>query len=225
MEQLIINMVTNYYTSNKAIKNLLRYIVGKGNNEGKEHVRFSSAKGLSFDYKKAASQLIITQKALGKTDGRRVYHMVVSFPESFDENRDGKLIDLVACSVADVLFVDYQTFYAVHTSTDNLHIHFAFNAVSYRNGKKWHKSPKEFREFREYILGAVNRTLIKYGYEPMTLKKDSKETEKKLEEYLINEDTLEYFLEVVLKKDKGKVMKGYNNEFDKILYSDVLPPL
>ena len=217
MEQLIINLVTNHYTSNKAIRNLLRYIAGKGNNEGREHIRFSSAKGLSFDYKKAASQLIIMQKALGKTDDRRIYHMVISFPESFKENRDGKLIDLVASSVADVLFVDYQIFYAVHTSTDNLHIHFAFNAVSYRNGKKWHKSLKEFREFREYILGTVNRTLVKYGYKPMTLKKDSKETEKKLEEYFIDKNTSEYFVKVVLKGNKGQEIKDYDNKFDKVL--------
>lgn len=199
MEQLIINMVTNYYTSNKAIRNLFRYIVGKGNNEGKEYVRFSSAKGLDFNYKKAASQLIATQKALRKIGGRRVYHMVVSFPESFEENRDGELIDLVAHSVANVLFVDYQTFYAVHTSTDNLHIHFAFNAISYRNGKKWHKSLKEFKEFRVYILDVVNRTLIKHGYEPMTLKKYSEDIERKLEEYLIDKNTLECFVKVVCK--------------------------
>lgn len=217
MEQLIINMVTNYYTSNKAIKNLFRYIVGKGNNEGKEHIRFSSAKGLSFDYKKAASQLIITQEALGKATDRRVYHIIVSFPESFKENKDGKLIDLIADSIAKVLFTDYQTFYAVHTSTDNLHIHFAFNAASYKTGIKWHKSQKEFREFREDILDVVNEILIEYGYEPMVLRKDSKETERKLEEYLINKNTLKYFAEVVLKGDEEKVIKNYGDGFDEIL--------
>ncbi len=183
MGLLIINIVKNYYIDNTAIKNLFRYIAGEGKNKGKERLRFSSAKGLSFNYKEAALQLIIMQEVLEKTAGRRVYHMVVSFPENFKEDKDGKPIDLVAYSIANVLFRDYQVFYGIHTSTDNIHIHFAFNAVSYRDGKKWHKSLAEFKEFKNEILYTVNDTLVRYGYEKMTLKKYSKEEEEKSKDY------------------------------------------
>lgn len=168
MEQLIIKIIDKYCPNDKDIRNLLQYIIGKGSNKNKERVQFISARGLSFNHEKAASQLIAIQRILKKDVGRRVYHMVVSFPKDFD---DYKVVVLIAHSIAAMLFQDYHTFYGIHTSTDNLHIHFAFNAVSYRTGKKWHNTIKELIDFKEQILNIVNNTLIKYGYASMKLKK------------------------------------------------------
>ncbi len=38
-------------------------------------------------------------------------------------------------------------FYAVHTDTDNLHIHFVFSSVK-KDGRKWNFSGGKFREFK-----------------------------------------------------------------------------
>lgn len=56
-----------------------------------------------------------------------------------------------AKKVAALLWEEHQVYYAIHNSTDNKHIHFAINAVSYKTGKKWHKSKIELAELKGRI--------------------------------------------------------------------------
>ena len=86
--------------------------------------------------------------------------MVVSFPVGF--SCPYSFIVEVADSIGQDYLQDYQTYYAVHDSTDNLHIHFAINAVSYKTGKKWHKSKRELLQLRQDILNIINTLQKKY---------------------------------------------------------------
>ncbi|MCM1237540.1 MAG: relaxase/mobilization nuclease domain-containing protein [Ruminococcus flavefaciens] len=81
-----------------------------------------------------------------KTDGRRVLHMIVSFPE-------GSCIGPVqetAVRISGTIGRRYQNVWAVHTNTGNLHIHFVINAVSYMDGKK-----VTVEEVRDCLAGMV----------------------------------------------------------------------
>lgn len=51
----------------------------------------------------------------------------------------------------------FQIVYSVHEDTDNLHIHFVLNTVSYVDGKKFTESPAELWRFKEYVGKLINR--------------------------------------------------------------------
>ncbi len=91
--------------------------------------------------------MINVQKYYGKNSDRRIYHMIISFKDKKNMN----IVIQAADTVAKRIFKEYQVFYAIHTSTKHLHIHFAFNAVSYIDGRKWHKNKKELADFRHEI--------------------------------------------------------------------------
>lgn len=103
---------------------------------------------MSLKYKVAAEQIMIMQEALRKNKNRRIYHMVISFPTNIQNDI---LIIGFAKKVAALLWEEHQVYYAIHNSTDNKHIHFAINAVSYKTGKKWHKSKIELDELKGRI--------------------------------------------------------------------------
>ena len=90
------------------------------------------------------------QRALKKNNGRRMYHMIISFNTS---TKNLLKVKAVSKAVAKVIYEEgYLVYYGIHTSTDNLHIHFAIDSVNYLSGKKWHKSRSEFMSFRNKVL-------------------------------------------------------------------------
>lgn len=142
------------YPRDSDIKNLLKYIAGK--NGKKATVRYYNGKGLPKDPGLAAKRMIIIQKYFGKTDKRRVYHFVLSFPETVT---DVIHVRLAAENVADFFYKTHQVYYGVHEDTDNLHVHFAVNAVSYVDGKKWHHSKNELKKIEEKIEGIIDELI------------------------------------------------------------------
>ena len=129
-------MLKDRYEKDKDIQELTQYIAGEGTNKEKEEVFYIGSKGLDQEHDKAAKQIIKMQRALKKNNGRRMYHMIISF------NTSTKII----------YEEGYLVYYGIHTSTDNLHIHFAIDSVNYLSGKKWHKSRSEFMSFRNKVL-------------------------------------------------------------------------
>ena len=161
MANLTVKIIPNCnYSKDTDIYNLLKYINGHGSQKIQTSP-YLNTNGLSCNYKKAARQIILTQQIYNKhTDKRRLYHMVVSFPVDF--SCSNSFIAEVADSIGQDYLQDYQTYYAVHDSTDNLHIHFAINAVKYKTGKKWHKSKNALCQLRYDILNIVNTLQNKY---------------------------------------------------------------
>lgn len=94
------------------------------------------------------------QRHYGKDCRRRMYHLVVSFPDDVREKED---VINAARDIADMLYESYQVFYGIHISKNNWHIHYAINVVSYKTGKKWHQSKKEFKEMKEKIGIIISR--------------------------------------------------------------------
>ena len=149
MGSVIIKHVKNPYERDEDIRKLLCYIAGECDSK-KERIRYCRGEGVSFEPEEAAEQMIYIQKShkktarkKGKRKCRRIYHYIVSFPSSVDDT-NGVL--LAAVGIAGIFSEEYQVYYGVHEDTKCLHIHFAINAVSYVDGKKWHKSRKELKE-------------------------------------------------------------------------------
>lgn len=154
MEKPIVKFVKEKYSKDSDIKKLFRYVTGQGKH--KKAVGYYSGRGVSNDPDKAAEQMISVQKILGKDNKRRIYHMVVSYRcpnSSYWMNR----VKSAAKKIADELYKKYQLFYSIHTDTENIHCHVCFSAVSYIDGKKWHKQRTEFKKFCEEIatLGTI----------------------------------------------------------------------
>jgi hypothetical protein len=151
--ETLVKMIPKYCPKDNDICRLLKYTVAKGRNEGKEKTLFCNGKGVSKDSDKAIKQMIQVQKYYKKDNHRRMYHIVVSFPSDMTSE---ERIKHWAESIAEMFFERYQVYYGIHTSTDNLHIHFAVNAVSYVDGKKWHLSKKEMKTLKTCIWEICN---------------------------------------------------------------------
>ncbi len=150
MESITIKAMGEYYSQNSDMRNLITYIAGEC--EHKEKVRYCNGKGVSKRAEKAVGQMIKLQKLFGKANKRRLYHFIVSFPGDED---DANFVKLSAEKIASLVFKDYAVYYGVHEDTECLHIHFAVNAVSRVDGKKWHKNKKEFEKMKKEILQIV----------------------------------------------------------------------
>lgn len=148
MGRLTIKMIREFYKSDSDIENLIKYIAAQGTNMYKEKLLCCKGRGVSSNVKKVSDQMIAVQKAFGKNNKRRIYHLIVSFPPDL---HDKKLIKKAADEIASMLYEDYQVFYGIHTSKSSWHIHYAINAVSYKTGRKWHKSRDELEIMKEKI--------------------------------------------------------------------------
>lgn len=165
MENIIIKCVRKPYERDEDIRRLLCYIAGECDNK-KEHTRYCCGEGVSPDPEEAAEHMICMQKSYGKAArksgkgaNRRLYHYMVSFPPSMD---DANCAKLAAMEIAGMFSGQYQVYYGVHEDTMCLHIHFAINAVSYVNGKKWHKSRKELKEMEIQIRERAKAVLYNF---------------------------------------------------------------
>lgn len=159
--KLIIKQINQKYDTEKAVRNVLLYIVRLKDSEDEE-VRYWRAFGASGkNIKKVIQQFIKVQKAAGKTNRKRIRHMVLSLPGYMD---DANIARIIAEAVSAFIYREYQVVYAVHEKPGDLHIHFAFNPVSYRTHYKWHMSSIEFKKWKKDIWEIVNLCMSENGY-------------------------------------------------------------
>lgn len=79
-----------------------------------------------------ARQFLAVQ-AMKPCRGRRIYHVVVSFERIFDGVTFRNIREVAEKVLS--LYWDYQSVYAVHEDTYNIHIHFVFNNIPIGNIK------------------------------------------------------------------------------------------
>lgn len=119
---------------------------------------------LISDIDKAAQEMTDVKTIFGKTKGRSAIHGIISLDsnESDIENA-GKLISMTRDILCE-LFPNHQFVYAVHTNTENLHIHFIVNSVG-MDGHKIHRA-NDF--FQNVLQPTVYNKAIEYGFTPNT---------------------------------------------------------
>lgn len=114
------------------------------------------------DIKHATEEMMQIKEFYGKLDGRVATHGVISLDASeSDPKNAGKLMELLN-ELMEAVFPDNQVVYAVHTNTENLHIHFIINTVG-MDGKKIHMDKTFMRQVME---AEVNKLADKYGFTP-----------------------------------------------------------
>lgn len=93
--------------------------------------------------------MVLTKKIFGKTTGRQYAHFVQSF------HADDKLTPEIAFQIGREYiaslkqWTDFQVLMAVHTNSENIHIHYIINSVNLRDGSKWQCSKRDLYHFRE----------------------------------------------------------------------------
>lgn len=114
------------------------------------------------DIQSATNEMMQIKEFHNKMGGRVALHGIISLPtrESGKENA-GKLI-LLADELLEEIFPDNQAVYAVHTNTDNLHVHFVVNTVAL-NGRKIHMDNNFMSKVFDPYLNSLAR---KYGFSP-----------------------------------------------------------
>lgn len=157
MESVKFVTVSNhtYYKNCGSIKKLFNYIM-KDKETGNTVRYFGSPYVGIATCDMAVNQIKAIKKYYKKTNGRQMYHYVLSFPSVI---KDAKKVSEIAMEIALRYFNDYQTIFAVHENTDNLHIHFIFNSVSFATGNKWNMNHRDFYCLKHNIEEYANMCL------------------------------------------------------------------
>ncbi len=114
------------------------------------------------DFDNATNEMMQVKEFYGKLGGRVATHGIISLDrEESDPKNAGKLMLLLNDFMAE-LFPEHQVVYAVHTNTENLHIHFVINTVGL-DGKKIHMDRSFMKKIFEPTL---NKLAEKYEFTP-----------------------------------------------------------
>lgn len=123
------------------------------------------------DIQNATNEMTQVKEFHNKLGGRVALHGIVSLPvgESGKENA-GKLM-MLADDLLEEIFPDHQAIYAVHTNTENLHVHFVVNTVAL-NGRKIHMDHNFMSKVFDPYLNKLAR---QYGFSPNMAWEEEKE--------------------------------------------------
>ncbi len=119
--------------------------------------------------KTASTIMQETKNNFEKITGRQGYHFVISFkPGETDADTAYKIAEeFVSTYLAD----RYEAVFAVHDDKEHIHIHIAFNSVSFVDGYKYHYANNDWAKIIQPI---VNRLTSKEGLSTVEIDPDEK---------------------------------------------------
>lgn len=122
--------------------------------------------GRNVDVDYAASEMNDVAAAYGKDSGLRLRHSVLSF--SPDEEITEIEIAEIAQQAIDYYGKQYQIVAAVHEDTDDTHIHFVMNQVSYKDGTRYRGKKDDYYRFQHHLKGILSA----YGVQKLIMGTD-----------------------------------------------------
>ena len=124
-----VRIMKGSYTNEDAQQNVISYALRKSKAE------FTGGCAVyPVSINNADKQFQIIKEKYNKTEGRKIFHMCLSYKDDKEITKDKVLSD--AKKVSDKIGEEFQNIYGLHEDTDNLHVHFAINSVNYKTGKK-----------------------------------------------------------------------------------------
>lgn len=114
------------------------------------------------DIKDATNEMMQVKEFHGKLGGRVALHGIISLDAAESDKKNAGKLMMLLNDLLEEIFPNNQAVYAVHTNTENLHIHFILNTVGL-NGMKIHMD-KSFMS--KVFEPALNRFAEKYGFTP-----------------------------------------------------------
>ena len=119
---------------------------------------------ISSNMKHAVEEMMQVKEFYEKKDGRAALHGMISLEEKESSTQNAAKLLQLCNDVVKELFENHQAIFAVHTNTDNLHVHFIINSVGL-NGKKIHQNDKFIKCV---VHPCINKYARKYGFSPNT---------------------------------------------------------
>lgn len=147
----ILKVIDKAYDNVDAVENLIFYIAERSEISGGWGISMESPESIVAEFK-------AVKRFWNKSGGRQVKHFIFSW--------DGKCwlelsqIQYMAASLTLFFQPRFQVFWGVHLDTDNPHIHFAVNTVSFADGKMMSFGPGdliEFCQFKDKLLEEIRR--------------------------------------------------------------------
>ena len=126
------------------------------------------------DIKNATNEMMQVKEFHGKLGGRVALHGIISLDAAESDKKNAGKLMMLLNDLLEEIFPNNQAVYAVHTNTENLHIHFILNTVGL-NGTKIHMD-KSFMS--KVFEPALNRLAEKYGFTPNEARVKGKEENK-----------------------------------------------
>lgn len=139
----VLIMMNKPYSDGEALHNVINYICRGG---------YGYCSGYGVDPRYAAEQMELVKKLWGKEQGRQVRHFIVSFSRSeFISYEKIMQIGFDICRY----YANYQSVCGLHGDTEHLHLHFAVNTVSHKDGKMYAEGISDWHRLRGYIQGLM----------------------------------------------------------------------
>lgn len=146
----IIKMVNDPYKNYSSIFNLVNYVL----TDKRTGQLVNYYGGFNVNILRADEQMVLVKEYYHKTDSRKMRHFVVSFEEDVSPY-DAYVLGL---QIAAYYAGRYQIVFGVHEDTDNVHIHFVFNTVSFVDGLKYSGERSDISALKAY----ANRVYDEY---------------------------------------------------------------
>lgn len=147
----LVKMIGEDYPDRKDLQNLVQYIIQP---DKAVHGLVGGFGLLPAGEEEIIRQMETVKEVWHKTGGRQARHFVVSFAwgEHISEAEAWRLAYWIALYYAD----RYQIVYAVHEDTENLHIHFVFNPVSFVDGRIYAEGKDDLSRLEAHIWLEMN---------------------------------------------------------------------
>lgn len=146
------------YQNTDAVENVVHYITG--------HSLYTGSATTSIYPEECIYQMYRVKELYGKLGGRQIRHFVLSFDRQREYISREELIRLGG-QVSAYYDHTYQLIWAVHESPNgNRHIHFAFNTVSYTDGRMYREGWEDVINLAGFISQYLPDGVgpIQFGY-------------------------------------------------------------
>ncbi len=131
------------YHDQSAIDDVVSYCL----QERKTPQNLIFARGIDPQY--AASEMHDVAAAYQKDSGLRLRHSILSFASN--ENVSAAEAAEIAQEAIGYYGDKYQIISAVHEDTDDIHIHFVMNQVSYIDGSRYSGKKSDYYQYQKYL--------------------------------------------------------------------------
>lgn len=125
--------------------------------------------GRNVDVDYAASEMNDVAAAYGKDSGLRLRHSVLSFAP------DEEIAEIEAAEIAqramDYYSEQYQIVAAIHEDSDDPHVHFVMNQVSYKDGSRYRGKKDDYYRFQHHLKDILSS----YGINKLVIGSSSSE--------------------------------------------------
>ena len=112
-----------------------------------------------MDPEHAFSQMLLTKQIWNKMEGRQIRHFIVAF--ALDEFLTPQEAKAYGYQIARYYADQYQIVFGLHYDTRNLHLHFAFNTVSYQNGRMYSGGRGDYYGLIHHIQSCMPQWTVK----------------------------------------------------------------